>query len=765
MIRKTLPSSFYRAGRRVSFAALSVALLAMSACGGGGGGSGDGVSGGTGSPPSPEPTNDKVSVYVSGVGLASAQSTELATRSFNALHLAANPAGDLFISDAANHVVLKADPSGVVTTLAGAPRQFGHVDGNGVTTRLNGPEGIAVDGGGNLMVADKYNHVIRRITPDGAVTTIAGMPGAPGETNGPAATASFRHPQDVAVGPDGTIYVAEPSFGQIRSISADGAVATFAPRVLSGAGHFEVRRSLVLPDEPPTSNAAPTAIAVSASGAVLATEAGDLTLRSLAASGEATYFAGERYQDGDDDAVASPLVARFGRPRGLVVDAAGNTYVADQRNCTIRRIAASGRVDTILGRSGDCTLVEGSFTSARLGPVTDLAISGTTLFAAIPDTGVIVRILDIDQAAQVPGAAEGSPAAATAHLQLESRMAGLATFSAGSTGFTIDPLHTAADAAGNLFIADGNNHIILRLATDGTLTTVAGESGQSGDVDGAPSAARFKGPEGIALGADGSIYVADKLNHRIRRIATDGTVSTLAGGGSERDGPAASASFQFPQDVAVDGQGNVIVAEAGTGTLRRIGTDAMVTTLAGTKNLCGAVDGTGAAASFACGNPLGINFPPETINGPAAVAADADGTLYVADAGIHTVRKITADGQVSTLAGRAGIAGGADGTGSDARFRLPRGIAIDSRGDLYVADEGNCKIGKITRSGTVTTLVGMRESCDLNVGPLATARIGARVNNLSYANGTLSIAQNNRDTTGGTGLMLSSTLLTIRGLE
>ncbi|MCB1955181.1 MAG: hypothetical protein KDG55_05865 [Rhodocyclaceae bacterium] len=775
-MKRLIPLQFPRAAleprNRWRWLRQPVFVLAMSAAACGGPGSSDGNSIGDGngnsSPPPTETPAAQVSIFVSGVGVASDQSSELATRSYDPLHLAASAGGPLYIADAANHVVLKVSADAVVTTLAGVARQFGFTDGSGAAARLNGPEGIALDASGNLLVADKYNHAIRRITPDGQVTTVAGASDRPGELNGLSANASFRHPQDVAVGPDGTIYVAEPAFAQVRSISPTGVVATFAGRVLDGPGHFDVLRDFALPDEPPSEAASPASVAVSSTGAVLASDAAHLTLRSLEAGGVAAYFAGALAEDGEDDSVRSPLLARFGQPRGIAVDASGNTYVADTRHCTIRRIAATGRVDTIVGRSGECTVTEGDRSTARLGPVTDLALAGTTLYAAIPEAGVVMRILNVDQATQVPGVAEGIPATATAQLALETRIAALASFGSGSTGFTIDPLHTAADAAGDLFIADGNNHVIQRLAVDGSLTTVAGTAGQRGLVDGPGSAALFAGPEGIALAADGALFVADKLNHRIRRVATDGTVSTVAGGGtaSERDGPADSAAFQFPQDLSIDSLGNIYVAEAGTATVRLVGADARVTTLAGTFNLCGATDASGPAASFACGNPLALNFPPTAPNGPAAIATASDGTSYVADAGNHIIRKITTNGQVTTLAGRAGISGSADGSGDSARFRLPRGIAIDDRGDLYVADEGNCKIRKVTASGEVTTLVGMRDSCTLATGPLSSARLGARVNNLTYRNGTLHIAQNNPDTAGDTGLTtLTSTLLVIRGLD
>ncbi|MCX7680782.1 MAG: NHL repeat-containing protein [Anaerolineae bacterium] len=304
------------------------------------------------------------------------------------------------------------------------------------------------------------------------------------------------------------------------------------------------------------------------------------------------------------------------------------------------------------------------------------------------------------------------------------------------------PLSVAVDEEGNLYVADSANRRVRKIAPDGTVTTVAG-SGQAGSADGpaleatfgvptgvalAPSGvlyiadsvaedphplrlrlltldgmvttlagsleagykdgsgtgARFRSPAGIAVDAQGNIYVADTNNHRIRRVSPTGEVTTLAGSPNPgyvagyADGSAAEARFQHPRSVAVDAQGNVYVADAGNNCIRKITPDGQVTTFAGSREP-GYVDGKGTEARF---------------NSPSGIAVDAQGNVYVADTANHRVRKITPDGMVTTLAG-SGQPGNADGPATEAQFRAPEGVAVDAKGNVYVADTGNHRVRKI----------------------------------------------------------------------
>jgi len=245
-------------------------------------------------------------------------------------------------------------------------------------------------------------------------------------------------------------------------------------------------------------------------------------------------------------------------------------------------------------------------------------------------------------------------------------------------------------------------------STPYTFITLAGKAGAAGSADGTNSSARFDSPDGVAVDSAGNLYVADGNNNTIRRVTPAGVVTTLAGSAGmpgSTDGTNSDARFAFPAGVlAVDGVGNVYVTDCGNNTVRKltpVGTDWVVTTLAGRAGVSGGVDGTNSAARF---------------NGPFGVAADSTGNLYVGDGNNNTIRKLTPVGTnwvVTTLAGRAGNASSADGTNSAARFNGPLNPAVDSAGSLYVADYSNDTIRKVTPVGTnwvVTTLAGVAGS-------------------------------------------------------
>jgi sugar lactone lactonase YvrE len=258
----------------------------------------------------------------------------------------------------------------------------------------------------------------------------------------------------------------------------------------------------------------------------------------------------------------------------------------------------------------------------------------------------------------------------------------------------------AVDGKGNVYVADSDNNTIRKITPDGIVTTLAGTAGTTGGSDGAGSAAQFKRPWSVAVDGSGNVYVADAGNNTIRKITADGIVTTLAGSAGETasidcDGKGSAARFKYPAGVAVDGSGNVYVSDSGNNTIRKITPDGIVTTLAGSasEGTTGSTDGTGNAARF---------------NSPGGVTVDGNGNVYVADSGNHTIRKITPDGVVTTLAGLPGHSGRSDGKGSVARFGLtsPDGVAVDGSGNLYVADSSNWIIRKITPGGVVTTLAG-----------------------------------------------------------
>ena len=261
-----------------------------------------------------------------------------------------------------------------------------------------------------------------------------------------------------------------------------------------------------------------------------------------------------------------------------------------------------------------------------------------------------------------------------------------ATGPAGAGGSTDGSACTnAAGVAGTVVSgADSTGLLLAYCVTSpvGTVTTFAG--GVNGSTDGTGADARFNSPYGVAVDGDGNVYVADTSNHTIRKITAAGVVTTLAGtAGSfgSADGTGADARFFYPYGVAVDGDGNVYVADRANHTIRKITPAGVVTTLAGAAGSSGSADGTGAVARF---------------NYPDGVAVDGGGNVYVADTSNHTIRKITPAGVVTTLVGAATENGFSDGRGPLARLYAPYGVAVDGGGNVYVADYANHAIRKVT---------------------------------------------------------------------
>jgi sugar lactone lactonase YvrE len=248
------------------------------------------------------------------------------------------------------------------------------------------------------------------------------------------------------------------------------------------------------------------------------------------------------------------------------------------------------------------------------------------------------------------------------------------------------------DSTGHLYVADAQT--IRKITPAGEVSTLAGAAYVVGSADGTGAAVQFNGPLGVAVDSAGNFAVADQHNDTIREVTPAGVVTTLAGTADvfgTNDGTGTGAGFGSPTGMTVDGAGNLYVADAGNFNVRKITPAAVVTTLAGMAHRDGNADGTGADARF---------------GGPAGVAVDRAGNVFVADQPNHTIRLITPAGVVTTLAGTAAISGSADGHGHDAQFNTPAGVAVDSVDNVYVADQLNHTIRKMAPGGFVTTLAG-----------------------------------------------------------
>ena len=272
-----------------------------------------------------------------------------------------------------------------------------------------------------------------------------------------------------------------------------------------------------------------------------------------------------------------------------------------------------------------------------------------------------------------------------------------------------DPRGLCADPRGGVLVADAANAMVRRIAADGTVSSVAGVPELRTTVEGAAAKAGFVGPDAVAVGADGTVYVADSYANTLR-VLREGSVSLLAGADQlpgYADGPGAQARFNHPVGIAVDPRsGDLLVADAYNHTIRRVGRDGLVSTVAGTPGINEHRDGPARHALF---------------NTPVGIAVHGDGSIYVSEYFNHDLRRISPQGVVSTVAGVPGKPGDVDGPGAQARLRRPQQIAFDAAGVLYVADAGNLKLRALGTDGVLRTVAGRAGGELAAPGPLPAA--------------------------------------------
>ena len=545
--------------------------------------------------------------------------------------LATDSNGNLYVASSSR--IVKIDASGAITSLAGSATSVGTVDGAGGAARFVGINGIASDASGNLLVADSSGRTIRKVTSAGIVTTLAGMAGEQGHVEGKASVARFGDLGGIALDADGNAFVVD---GQaIRKITPDGTVSRFA---------------------------------------------GDYTASGM--------------QDGD-----RLTATRFNDPRGLAFDRAGNLYVAEAYS--VRRIDASGQSTTIAGIGSQgvgLMLTDGLGSNAILKWVTAIAPLPSANAMVIADEHTVRVVAANGRVTTLAGSAiqsgsvdgRGSDARFSSPSSLQSAADGsLFLYDYGNgvvrklntNGFT-ETLSSsrfnggcamAIDAVGNAYVT--YNYAVYKVAgSGGTVSVVAGIPGVSGSVDGPAQSATFNQPCGIAVDARGDIWVAELLDHTIRKIS-NGVVSTAVGARAScgiAGGAASVARLCNPRALAFDASGALIVVES-IGDIRRVATNGTVSTVAGVPFSSGDSDG-----------------PVARFSAPTAVAVDASGNVFVADTGNGLIRKIAPNGVTSTVIGVRGKKALVPGPGGS--INAPIGVAVAVDGRLFFLSE-NAVVG------------------------------------------------------------------------
>ena len=596
-------------------------------------------------------------------------------------------------------------PTGTLELFAGAASGPGNADGVGATARFNVPAGLAVDAGGNIYVADSNNAAIRKIDPAHSVTTVAGTALQRGNVDASRAEARFSRPVAVAVDRAGNIFVADSDNSNIRKITPAGAVTTLAGAREAGSvdGPGTAARFLQ-----------PRGVAVDGIGNVYVADTLNFTIRKIAPDGMVSTLAGAAGEAGSIDASGS--AARFGMPEALAVDIAGNVYVADGVNSTIRKVSPAGVVSTFAGRPGVLGNANGPVSDATFRSPYGIAIDAIGNIYVIDSSGGFEEVRKITPQ-------------------------GIVTTLFSSLGYGAG---IAVSQNGTVFVTDASNHAIQELSPSGVIT-IAGSSSNLGPFDGVGAQARFQYAQAIAIDNQKNIYVADVDRLRkvtlaaqvttvgslslialatdsagavfasyancvvyprgvqppcvgaIRRVSPQGAVTVIT---PSTNGDGTGLAIEYPTGLAIDAAGNFYVADRNQAVIRKMTAAGDISTLAGAAHVLGSADGAGRFARFSA---------------PTAVAVDPSGNLLVADG--NAIRRVTPSGDVTTLAGSA-LAGSVDGIGAAARFNTPNGIALDEQGSLYVADTGNHTIRKVTPAGVVTTVAGTPGINGFQPGPL-----------------------------------------------
>jgi uncharacterized repeat protein (TIGR01451 family) len=616
--------------------------------------------------------------------------------------LTVDGSGNLYIADSMNNRIRKVAPNGIITTVAGnGTRGYAGDSGSATNAALNNPYGVAADGLGNLYIGDTENQRVRRVSANGTITTVAGTGTAAfSGDNGLAANSALHYPQDLALDPAGNLYIADGGNNRVRKVTANGIITTVA-----GNGTFGPSTD----GQPAVSTPiAPTAIAFDSSGNLYINDNSGRIRRVSGANGIVTTIAGS-YNWGFGGDGGSALGAAFNTLYGIAVDASGSIYVADSFNHRIRKITASGTITTAAG---------GGTGDAHAAPFGALSLPKSIA----RDTGGNLYIAD-QYDHRVRKIAPNGTISTVAGTGVSGYSGDLGPAANAQLGF---PNAVAVDSSGNVYISDSLNARIRKVALNGTITTIAGNGncGYSGD-GGQGASASICAPAGLAVDSAGNLYFSDFSNNRVRKVSTSGVITTVAGTGvfgySGDNGPATSAALN-PGGLAIDAAGNLYIGDLMSSHIRKVATTGTITTIAGNGTNGFSGDG-GSATSAAIGSPSGL-------------AVDASGTIYFADSGSSRVRAVTSDGIIRTVAGN-GVwdYAGDGGLATSAEIDFPYGVAADPNGNVYVADTYNDAI-------RVLTPVGAR--------PVLNVTSSHAGNFTAGQNGTYTVTVSNAVSAGGT---------------
>jgi sugar lactone lactonase YvrE len=641
--------------------------------------------------------------------------------------LAVDSAGNLYIADALNNRVRKVSVgpdgttlTGTITTVAGTGvAGFGGDGGPATQAQLNFPTSVAIGPDGSLYIADSGNRRIRKVAPNGTISTYAGTGAAGSSGNeGPATKATFGSGPiapttasagsltpavlGVAVGPDGSVYVADQARTVVRKITPDGIIHAFAGKGVGG--------DLAANGDPATNMKfdTPVAVTVAPNGTVYIVDRGNHKVKAVDPQGRIYNFVGTGDRETPtaigDGGIASR--ARLGFPLDVAVDSSGNLYIADQAANRIRLVVPpADQLGATEKQSTSLTTYLPDFNSVQYGGVTTPSLPGQNVPGRqITVAPGVTRTLFAGQITTLAG--KLLPAVTNAS-------GGFATGDSPDGTLAINAMlnHPSAVAVGpdgSVYYADSYNLSIKRI--DPVSRTIARVAGGYSGLSGAPTSITLRRPRRVATAPDGSLYIADSEAMVIRKVSPDGSSSTTVAGtgwmGGSQDfswegGPATSAPLVWPTGIAVTKDGNTLyIADRGAHRVFKVdNTTGLITTYAGTGN----------AASTGVGpDPSGaVKATAVNLNYPSDVAVDASGNVYIADTYNSRVLKVDTSGMATLVAGTGEFSYSGDGgSGAAAALDKPNAVDVGPDGSVYIDDMGNACIRRVDSRGIITTFAG-----------------------------------------------------------
>ncbi len=660
--------------------------------------------------------------------------------------MAVAPNGDVYIARRSHNVISHIDKKGMLVNVVGTGASGYSGDGGPATkAKLNLPAGLAFDRHGNLYISDRANHRVRKVDRKGIITTVAGNgTGGFSGDGGPATQASLNLPSGIVIDKQDNLYIADRSNNRVRVVNSKGIIKTIAGTGSNGYHGDNMPALKATLDKP-------FGLALDKDNNLYIADRGNNRIRKVDSSGLISTVAGDGgfYYIGDNGPAYRASIAG---PTGVVVDNEGNIIIADRQNNRIRMVDKQGMIRTIMGtgqqdyngdselaretnlhfpfsvaldKNGDLLVIDRSHYRIRKlimkgRKVTTVAGNGVKQFGGDggPSQGAHLEFphgIDVDSKDNVIIADK-------AHYRIRqispegiiSTIAG--TGIRGNIGdgghalkASVYPMRMRLNHKDEIFFISPSGFVSLvrKIDTKGIINEyiTTGDADYQKAVLASGSGASSKSEitvisqfSDVALDKKGNVYLADRINHQIRKLLPNGKIKTIAGTGESNyfgdGGPATKAAFRDPAAITLDEAGNLYVADAANNMIRKIDTKGIISTIAGNGKHMDSGDGGPALQA-------GLRSIDSLVFNPA-------GELHIVETNTHHIRKIKKDGTIVTVAGRPGIQGnfGDGGPATKAMLKQPADIAFDSKGNMYITDMGNNSIRKVDTRGIITTLAG-----------------------------------------------------------